>query len=168
LNWTQFSSAGQILFGKGGVKTGNILDVVSKNGGIRVNDDDIEFVFDPAIFQVDAVKGLMLKDGSVTLSKLGTDIFDQSIQRVTANGAYGVKGYVPVSGAWVGRMWGFISSVTGGVPMVQAHPFGHMALQVNFYESVSGNAIIVDYTVSASTITINCSASISIRGVVAG
>jgi hypothetical protein len=168
LNWTQFSSAGQILFGKGGTKTGNVLDIISKNAGIRVNDDDIEFIFDPAIFQVDAVKGLMLKDGSITLSKLGTDIFDASIQRVSANGAYGVRGYVPVSGTWVGRMWGFVVNVTGGVPVTQAHPFGHMALQVQFYESVSGARIMVDYTVSASTITINCSASISIRGVVTG
>jgi len=63
LPFVQFSAAGQIVAGAGLTKTGNTLDVVSANGGIVVNADNIALTLDGTSLSVGA-SGVKIADGT--------------------------------------------------------------------------------------------------------
>jgi hypothetical protein len=171
LVWSKFASAGELLFGKGGTKTGNVLDVVSKNGAIRVNDDDIEFVFDPAFFVLDPAKGFQLKDGGVSLAKIGTDVFDGvTIAPIAAGRPFGVKNYTPIASATITRSQQFSGNVGLGTPLIIPNPFGVMSVATEIYNSGTGAKILLDVISNLTSITIsaNCTPAMAIRGIIQG
>lgn len=159
LTWAQFSSAGQITFGKGGIRTGNILDIVSANAGVRINEDNIQLMIDESIFAIDAVKGLLLRDKSIVLAKLGNDIFANSITQPADGKPYEVRNYTPLASASVARKYVTTATIGGGTTVTIAHPFATQDIGLHIYKN-TGERIYVDETITATTILLNASGAI--------
>jgi hypothetical protein len=159
LIWAQFSSAGQINFGKGGIRTGNILDIVSANAGIRVNDDNIQLMIDESVFAIDTVKGLLLRDKSIVLAKLGNDIFSGSITQPADGKPYEVRNYAPLASASVARKYVTTATIGGGTTVTIAHPFATQDIGLHIYKN-TGERIYVGETITATTILLNASGAI--------
>ena len=73
LSFTQFSGLGQITAGTGLTKTGNTLDVVSGNGGIVVNADNITFTLDGTTLAVGA-SGVKVNSSGITATEIATTV----------------------------------------------------------------------------------------------
>lgn len=84
LQFAQFSSAGVVVGGAGLVKTGNVLDVVSANGGIVVNANDI---------------ALTLADGTLEITGSGLKLASLAEGKVLIGNASGVATAQTLSGA---------------------------------------------------------------------
>ena len=84
LNFAQFSSSGNVAGGAGLVKTGLTLDVVSANGGIVVNSNDI---------------ALTLADSTLAITASGLKLADLSSGSILVGDASNVATAVQLSGA---------------------------------------------------------------------
>ena len=72
VEFSQFSGAGQVTAGYGMTKTGNTLDVVSANGGIVINNDDIELTLNGGTLTIDG-SGIKVSDLGVDTDQLAGD-----------------------------------------------------------------------------------------------
>ena len=132
LPFVQFSAAGQVLGGAGLTKTGNSLDVVSANGGIVVNPNNIALTLDGASLSV-STAGLRLAavaeaqvligaaDGRLTPQTLSGDITVTASGVVTitpgaVDGAAIADGGIALSKLTSGTSGQVIVAGAGGVP----------------------------------------------------
>ena len=103
LPFAQFSSAGVVVAGAGLTRTGNVVDVVSANGGIVVSADDIALTLDGSTLSVGA-GGLKLADlasGKFLIGSAGNVATAQTISgdiTVTAGGVAAVAALAITTG----------------------------------------------------------------------
>jgi len=95
LAYVKFSGLGQINAGNGLTKTGNTLDVVSANGGIVVNADNIALTLNGATLSVGA-GGLKVASSGITSTEIATSAVGTS--QIAANAVTEAKIAASVAG----------------------------------------------------------------------
>lgn len=159
INWTQFTGVGAIVAGAGLTKTGNTLDVVSGNGGIVVNANDITLTAADASLtinssgikqtpgtagQVDITNG----SGVVTPTTLSGDV-----SSVSGSGSVTLAAGIQRTSGFVDRETpsGSVNGSNTAFTLANTPVAGseHVYLNGLLQDPGAGN----DYTISGATIT---------------
>lgn len=148
LQFAQFSSAGVVVGGAGLVKTGNVLDVVSANGGIVVNANDI---------------ALTLADGTLEITGSGLKLASLAEGKVLIGNASGVATAQDLSGAITIDAAG-VTALGAGVVLNSNIAVGTIGLD-KLVTGTAGQMIVLNGAGVPSYVTVSGDVSVSTAGV---
>lgn len=154
LTYTKFSGLGQITAGAGLTKSGNTLDVVSANGGIVVNADNIALTLNGSTLSVGA-GGLKVASAGITATELASNAvtpakMDASV--VTAGGGLsgGAGAGLAVQFAMGEQLSGTVDGSNTSFSIAHTPAGSKVMVFRNGLMQVAGGT---DYTLSGTSVT---------------
>lgn len=123
LTFEVISQAGKDDAGLGMKKEARKYNIYSANAAIKVNQDDIQFVYDGKVFEITAA-GLCLASKSVEARFLADNVVDGATVVLTAQRQLKVANYVAIANTTVGRIFDAVVSIGGGTAVNIAHGLG--------------------------------------------
>lgn len=160
LAFTQFTGAGTILGGAGLLKTGSTIDVVSANGGIVVNTDNIALTLNGSSLNVGG-SGVKISDGTPGQVMIGTTTtgaalfttLSGDVSSITGAGVVTLATTVVKQSSFVTRETpsGLVNGANTTYTLANTPVAGTEEVYLNGIQQESGAGN--DYTISGATIT---------------